>query len=311
MRVMVGVKQVIDVRAPLTVDRRTSAVTAPGTSPNLNRADLCALEAAMGLKKNSPGIDVLATSIGPADADRVLRYSLARGADAAWRIWDEDLNPGDPYIIAQLMAQAARISDCSLLLCGMMSEDSGSAVVPVTVAQRLNWPWVNRVVSAKLSENGRGVEVLQRGERGGRLEIFCDLPAVLAFYPGLSGHQYVSSHRLRASKNRPIQVYPLNQLGLEAQEIPGNLPPVKMVKVRQPKPRTKRTAIASQQLSGEELMWQMMGSGGSSRKGEDSLVRGEPEKLAERILSFLTEKGLFHLSMASHRESHQEDSQKK
>ena len=58
-------------------------------------------------------------------------------------------------------------------------------------------------------------------------------------------------------------------------------------------------------------MWQMMASGGSSKKGDDNLVRGEPEKLAERILSFLTEKGLFHPSKTSHQESHQEGSPKK
>jgi len=111
-------------------------------------------------------------------------------------------------------------------------------------------------------------------------------------------------------ENKPIQIYNLNQLGLQSQEIMGSQSPVKVVKVRQPKPRTKRTVIGSQQLSGEELMWQMI-SGASGKKDDGNLVRGEPEKLAERILNFLTEKGIFHPSKASYRESNKGDSKKK
>jgi hypothetical protein len=161
----------------------------------------------------------------------------------------------------------------------------------------------------KLSENATGITALQRGEKGGRLEIFCNLPAIIAFYPALTGHQYVSSRRLRSVENRPIQIYNLKQFGLESQDLMRSQPPVKVVKVRQPKPRTKRSAIASRQLSGEELMWQMI-SGPSGKKDDDHLARGEPEKLAERIINFLTEKGIFHPSKASHKAEKKGDSKK-
>ncbi len=310
MRIMLCVKQVIDVRAPLTVDRRTSAVTAPGTIPIINRADLCALEAAIGLKESTPSVEVTALSIGPANVDKVLRYCLARGVNVAWRIWDEGIPIGDPYIIGEIISQAVRISQCSLLLCGMMGEDSCSAIVPALVAEKMSWPWVNRVVSIKLLEDATGITVLQRGEKGGRLEIFCNLPTILAFYPALSGHQYISLRRLRLAENKPIEICNLNELGLQPHELIDRQSPVKVVKVRQPKPRTKRTAIASQQLSGEELMWQMI-SGTSGKKDDENLLRGEPEKLADRILNFLTEKGIYHPSKASHKESNKDDSKKR
>ena len=310
MRIMLCLKQVIDVRVSLTLDRRTNTVTAPGTTPIINRADLCALEAVMGLKEKIPSAKVTALSIGPANVDKVLRYCLARGVNDAWRIWDKDIPIGDSYVISQIISQVARISQCSLLLCGMMSEDSRSAIVPALVAEKMSWPWVNRVVSIQLLEDAAGITVLQRGEKGGRLEIFCNLPTLLAFYPALSGHQYISLRRLRLAENKPIEIYNLNKLGLQPQELIDSQSPVKVVKVRQPKPRTKRTAIASQQLSGEELMWQMI-SGASGKKDDENLLRGEPEKLAERILNFLTEKGIYHPSKGSHKESNKGDSEKK
>ena len=309
MRIMLCVKQVLDVRTSLTVDRRTHTVTAPGATPIINRADLCALEAAMGLKEKTPSVEVIALSIGPANVDKVLRYCLARGVNSAWRIWDEGISIGDPYLISQIIAQVVQGAQCSLLLCGMVSEDSCSAVIPAFVAQKLNWPWVNRVVSIKRVENSTGITTLQRGEKGSRLEIFCNLPAILAFYPALSAHQYISSRRLRLAEGRTIQICNLEQFGLQSQELNRSQSPVRVVKVRQLKPRTKRTAMASHQLSGEELMWQMI-SGPSGKKGDENLCRGEPQKLAERILNFLIEKGFYH-SKISQQESTQGDSKKK
>jgi electron transfer flavoprotein beta subunit len=310
MRIVLCVKQIIDVRAPLIVEKRTFAVTVPGTLPIINRSDLCALEAVMGLKEKIPSAKVTALSIGPPNVDKVLQYCLARGVNEAWRIWDEGIPIGDPYVVSQIISQVARISQCSLLLCGMMSEDSCSAIVPALVAEKLSWPWVNRVVRIQLLEDAAGITVLQRGERGGRLEIFCNLPTLLAFYPALSGHQYISLRRLRLAEKKRIEIYNLNKLGLQPQELMESQFPVKVVKVRQPKPRTKRTAMASLQLSGEELMWQMI-SGASGKKDDENLLRGDPEKLAERILSFLTEKGIFHPSKESHKESDKGDSKKK
>jgi hypothetical protein len=57
-------------------------------------------------------------------------------------------------------------------------------------------------------------------------------------------------------------------------------------------------------------MWQII-SGPSSKKDDDNLVRGEPEKLADRILHFLTEKGIYHPTKGSHKESKKGDSEKK
>jgi len=52
-------------------------------------------------------------------------------------------------------------------------------------------------------------------------------------------------------------------------------------------------------------------SGASGKKDDENLLRGEPEKLAERILNFLTEKGFYHPSKVSHKESNKGDSKKK
>jgi electron transfer flavoprotein beta subunit len=255
----------------------------------INRADIFALEEAMRLKAKGAGTEVLALSVGPESANEGLRYCLARGADLAWRIWDEGIRSEDPYMVAGIIAQAAKRSGSSLILCGFMSDDSRSAIAPALTAEKLNWPWINRAVTVTLEEKSGTLTILQRGERGSRLEVSCPFPALLAFDSALSGYQYVSIRRREAAENRSIQVFNLNNLEGH-QDIRGISSPLRVLKVRLPKPRTKRALVSSQQLSGEDMMWQMI-SGPSTKTEKDHLIRGEPVDLARSILEFLAEKG--------------------
>jgi electron transfer flavoprotein beta subunit len=287
MRIMVCLKQVLDVRTPLALDRRRGTVTAPGMPAAVNRADIAALEAAMGLKGIFPQAEILGLTVGPGEAERALRYGLARGTALAWRIWEEGLGSGNPRTIAGIIAAAARAFGPSIVLCGVVSEDTAHAAVPALVAESLDWAWVSRVVQVERNGNSESVKVLQRGERGSRLVLNCPLPALLAVDPGLSVHQYVSVRRLLQAEKTPVQVLTPEKLGIPAGGA-GQVPPaVKVVKVRQPKPRTKRTAAPAQTVSGEEMMWQMI-SGGSTKSEKSNLVQGPPEELAERILDFVS-----------------------
>ncbi len=290
MRILVCVKQIIDVRVPLRVDRRKGTITPPSVPWVINRGDIAALEGAMSLRKKVPGCEVVALSVGPETAEAALHYCLARGGDAALRIWDENLNPANPCVMGAIIAEVTRLKGCSLVLCGMTSDDSCSAIVPALAAERLNWPLVNRVVEVKI--DAKSAAVRQRGERGSRLEISCPLPSILAFDPSLSNHQYLSLRRLQAAEKLPIERCDLSRLGLSAAGAGEIRDLFKVVKVRQPKPRTKRTLESSQKMSGEEMMWQMIG--GSSPKTEKAnLLKGDPVEMADRLLEFLTEKGVW------------------
>ncbi len=288
MRLMVCLKEVLDVRAPLTLDRRRSTVTTPGMPAVVSRADIAALEGAMGIKEIFPETEILALTIGPEAAEKALRYSVARGADRAWRIWEEGLDPGNPRRVAGIIAAAAHRFAPSVVFCGVMSEDTGQAAVPALAAESLGWTWVSRAVQVELRDNIDYVKVLQRGERGNRLVINCPIPALVAVDPGIALHQYVSVRRLMNAEKKSVQIFTPAELGFPAQEGGPGPSPVKVVRMRPPKPRTKRTAAPAQQISGEEMMWQMI-SGPSAKTDAEKLVQGPPEELAERILQFLSE----------------------
>ena len=293
MHIIVCMKQTREGEGPPAFPRR-KGLEMPSESPSINLCDIYALEAAVTLKEKGLGVQITALTVGPHSSDQVLRYALARGANHAARIWHESLSIDDAFAVGMILARFTGLSDASLLFCGMMSEDSCSAMVPAFTAAKLKWPWMNRVIHVDGVESNSSIRAVQKGEKGDRLGVLCNLPAVLAFCPCVEGFQYVSVHRQLRTTNRPIQIGELDQLELEPTEL-AQISPITIVGTRYPKPRTKRTAIASQGLSGEDLMWSMI-SGSGGQKQDDNLVRGDPKKLADSILDYLLEEGLLDVS---------------
>ena len=290
MRIIVCMKQVDQGNGPPTFDSGKKEINPNCLPPAVNIYDIYALEGAMDCKQRNGDTEVIALTFGPEGFDDLLRYCLARGVDHAVRIWQEGIAPDDSFAIGKILAQFARRSDGSLVFCGMMSEDSCSAMMPAIIAGELSWPWVNRVIRMEPMDKDLGIRVVQKAEKGGRLETSLKIPAVLAFCPNLDGFRYVSLHRRLRKQHGPLQLYRPDELGIVCHDANGSNSPIKIKKIRQPKPRTKRTAIASQGMSGEDLMWAMIS--GTKKKQDDNLIRGAPSELADGILNFLMEKGM-------------------
>lgn len=287
MKIIVCMKEVSEGRGP-QVSRRITAEANQRSSSTVNVYDLYALEAAMALRRKNSGVEVAALTVGPEHSDRVLRYALARGVNHAFRISSEGIAVDDPFSVGTAIARFARFFGGALICCGMMSEDSCWGIVPALVAEKLGWPWVNRVIEMAPAKDGASLRVMRKEEQGAILEVECGSPAVLACCPRMEGFDYVSAHRRARMEERPICLYSLEDLGEAVSEADA---PIRILRTRNPKPRTKRTAIASKALSGEELMLAMI-SGTGGKKRDDQIIRGNPGELAGKILDFLLGKGI-------------------
>ena len=82
-RIMVGVKRVVDYNVRIRVKPDNSGVITEGVKMSINPFDEIALEEALRIKEQGLADEVLAVSIGPADAQQQLRTALAMGADRA------------------------------------------------------------------------------------------------------------------------------------------------------------------------------------------------------------------------------------
>src|SRR5215475_13104307 len=82
-RILVGIKRVVDYNVRIRVRPDGLGVATDGVKMSINPFDEIALEEALRIKERGAADEVVAASIGSADAQQQLRTALAMGADRA------------------------------------------------------------------------------------------------------------------------------------------------------------------------------------------------------------------------------------
>ena len=160
------------------VDPLTGAVSADPHDRGPARADFAALEHALRLAQTWDA-QVVAATVGPADADTMLRDALAAGAAEALRVEPAGrapaLRPADlvggrqdlPAALAAALRE--RYGVPYLVLCGDRSADRGTGSFPAFLAAALNAAQALGVV--RMEPDGDRVLRVHRRLDGGRREV--------------------------------------------------------------------------------------------------------------------------------------------
>ena len=107
MKIVVCIKQVPARDSLLRVNSASSWIQDADLTYEINEPDAYALEEGLQLKEKHGG-EVIALCAGPARAAQTIREALAKGADRAIHIEEENLGAFDPLGVARLMANALR-----------------------------------------------------------------------------------------------------------------------------------------------------------------------------------------------------------
>src|ERR1700683_766428 len=105
MKIIVAIKQVPVRDSQLRIDQNGRWIQENDLSFEINEPDAYALEEALQLKEKHGG-EVVALCAGPARASQTIREALAKGADRAIHIEEENLNSFDTLYLARLLAKA-------------------------------------------------------------------------------------------------------------------------------------------------------------------------------------------------------------
>src|ERR1051325_2367210 len=124
MKIVVAIKQVPARDSQLRISSSGKWIEDEDLSFEINEPDAYALEAGLQLKERHSG-EVVALCAGPARAAQTIREALAKGADRAIHIEEEELNTLDTLGVAKLLAAAAKPESPDLILTGLQSDDLG------------------------------------------------------------------------------------------------------------------------------------------------------------------------------------------
>ena len=283
MRIAVCLKQVPD-PATIEVDPFTGVIDSRRLLYILNPDDETALETALQLRQ--PDDTVLALTVGPAEAETVLREALAVGADAVLRLWEEERTSTKPAVTSVLLAAALRAEGLpDLILCGACSVDRGSGKLPALLGEHLDLPVVTDVARFELRNGSAFVQ--RRLARGVRAEGEVRLPAVLALEEGLR-LRHPSLPGLIQAKRATVPVrYPAD-LGLSPQDL--HFPMTTLHQAMPPRPRPRAIFTPDPKLPPHERVAQILSAGVAGKKGR-LLEGGSPEQMADAIIEFLRQHG--------------------
>ncbi len=231
-KIMVGIKRVVDYNVRIRVKPDGSGVMLDGVKMSINPFDEIALEEALRIKERGTNIEVVAVSIGVADAQQQLRTALAMGADRAILVQTDAAV--EPLTAANVFLALAKKENPDLILLGKQAIDDDANQTGQMLAAI--WERPQATYASKI-ELAAGKAAVTREVDAGLETIEVDLPAVITVDLRLNEPRYVKLPDIMKAKKKPLDVTSLDALGVSA----GIL--LKSVKTEPPAQRQKGVMV--------------------------------------------------------------------
>lgn len=216
MKIVVCVKQVPATESKLTIAAGGAEIERAGLTFIVNPYDEFAVEEALRIKERLGAGEVTVVSVRPHAAQKpeeALRTCLAMGADKAVLLSDPAFEGGDSFATAQVLAEALRRIAFDLLLCGKQAVDDDGGAVGIQVAELLGIPHV--AVVNKLEINAGASTLLAHRQIEGGIEVVeAPLPALITCQKGLNEPRYPSLPGIMKAKQKPLEVWNRETIGL-------------------------------------------------------------------------------------------------
>jgi electron transfer flavoprotein beta subunit len=213
MKIIVAIKQVPVRDSQLRIDASGKWIQENDLSFEINEPDAYALEEALQLKEKHGG-EVIALCLGPARASQTIREALAKGADRAIHIEEENLASFDTLGIAKLLAKSAGAEQADLIMTGLQSDDLGSGQTGVVLAEVLGLPHGTIIMAVEKTEGG--IRVKRELEDGWFQNVEMPLPAVLTIQSGINKLRYATLMGIKKAKTKEVKKVTAAELGIAA-----------------------------------------------------------------------------------------------
>lgn len=151
MKIIVCMKQV-PAGTNVEIDPETGAMKRMSGETRTNPYDLFALETALLLKEKMGGT-VTVLTMGPAQAEEMMRDAYTMGADEAVILSDRKFAGADVLATSYALKQGIEvIGGADLILCGRQTTDGDTAQVGPAIAEHMGIPhaaWVSEIVNVR------------------------------------------------------------------------------------------------------------------------------------------------------------------
>ena len=173
-------------------------------------------------QKEKHGGEVTVLSLGPASITQDMRKMIARGADDAVVLTDDDWDTRDCRATAKKLAAKIEALGADLVLTGRVATDRDNAAVGPMIATYLGWACVSEVIELELTADGG---TAKRETENGVETCKFSLPAIITCNKGLNEPRRAGLKDIMAAKKKPIDSSPVTDEANHAEVLEVTLPP--------------------------------------------------------------------------------------
>ena len=234
MKVLVGVKRVVDANVKVRVKGDGTGVETANVKMSMNPFDEIGVEEAIRLKERGVASEVVAVSAGAAACQETLRTALAMGADRGVLI--ETGAELQPLAVAKLLKAVVEKEGPRLVILGKQAIDDDCNQTGQMLAALLGWP--QGTFASRLAFEGERLSVTREVD-GGLETVALALPAVVTTDLRLNEPRYASLPNIMKAKKKPLETLTPAQLGVDV------APRLTTLRVVEPPPRQAGVRVSS------------------------------------------------------------------
>jgi electron transfer flavoprotein beta subunit len=167
---------------------------------SMNPFDEIAVEEAIRLKEAGKATEIVAVSIGPAQASETIRTALAMGADRGILVKTDATV--EPLAVAKILKSVVDAEKPGLVIMGKQAIDDDSNQTGQMLAALLGWS--QGTFASKLVLDGDNVTVTREVD-GGLQTVKLKAPAIITTDLRLNEPRYASLPNIMKAKKKPIE----------------------------------------------------------------------------------------------------------
>jgi electron transfer flavoprotein beta subunit len=210
VRILVPVKRVVDFNVRVRVKSDGSGVDTANVKMSMNPFDEIAVEEAIRLRDAGKASEIIAVSVGPIQAQDVLRTALAMGADRAILVLADTAI--EPLAVAKLLRKVAETEDVRLVILGKQAIDDDANQTGQMLAALLGRGQATFASKVEIIEDTARVT---REVDGGMQTIDVPLPAIITTDLRLNQPRYASLPNIMKAKSKPLTQTDPQTLGVD------------------------------------------------------------------------------------------------
>lgn len=201
MKILVCISKTPDTTAKIAFTDNNTKFSTEGVQWIINPYDeWYALVRALELKEKDPATVLHLVTVGPADAEPIIRKALALGGDEAIRVHADS---HDSYYIAAQVAEVAKTGGYDLVFTGKETIDYNGSSIGGMLSEMLDMPYISLATKFELAGT---TATVTREIEGGEETCEVALPLVVSCQKGMAEARIPNMRGIMAARTKPLKV---------------------------------------------------------------------------------------------------------